>query len=137
MSGNRKALKIVSLIQFVLAAAVMILAALSKIGAAEAVNSEDWGAAARMYLELPCFAVFGFCSIFAAVTGVHGANRPSRLGSHRLLCILGILFGMVAMVVSGAGEGVPLVPALTVVVDLVGAVIDGRVRNELDDRVQS
>lgn len=135
MSGNRKALKIVSIVQFVLAAAVMVLAALSKAAGAQAVSSQDWGDAVHMYLDLPCFAVFGFTSIFAAVTGVHGANRPSRLGSHRLLCILGVVFGIVAIIVSGAGEGLPAVPALTVVVDLVGAVLDGHVRKELDDLV--
>ena len=135
MSSNRKVLKVLSLIQFVLSICVIILAVLSKLGGNEAVEAKDWGEAARLYLDLPAFAVFGILSIAGSVTGIHGANRPSALGSHRLLCILGVVFGIVAMVVAGAGSGVPVVPALDAVCCLVGAIVDGRVRKEIEDRL--
>ena len=135
MSSNRRALKIVSLIQFVLAIAVIILAILAKVGGDQAVQSGEWGETVRLYLDLPAFIVFGALSIGASVTGIHGANRPSALGSHRLLCILGVVFGIVAIVISGAGSGVPVVPALDAVCCLVGAVVDGRVRKEIEDRL--
>ena len=134
MSSNRKALKVLSLIQFVLSICVIILAVLSKIGGGEAVEAKEWGEAARLYLDLPAFAVFGILSIAGSVTGIHGANRPSALGSHRLLCILGVIFGIVAMIVSGAGAGVPVVPCITVVVNAAAAVFDTKVRKELDER---
>lgn len=134
MSSNRKVLKILSLIQFVLSAGVIILAVLSKVGGGEAVEAKDWGEAARLYLDLPAFAVFGFLSIAGSVTGIHGTNRPSALGSHRLLCILGVVFGIVAMVIAGAGAGVPVVPGITVVVDAAAAVFDTKVRKELEAR---
>ena len=134
MSNNRKALKILSLVQFVLSICVIILAVLSKVGGGEAAEANNWGEAARLYLDLPAFAVFGVLSIAGAVTGIHGANRPSALGSHRLLCILGVVFGIVAMIVSGAGAGVPVVPGITVVVDVMAAVFDTKVRKELDER---
>ncbi len=134
MSNNRKALKILSLVQFVLSVCVIVLAVLSKVGGGEAAEAKEWGEAARLYLDLPAFAVFGILSIAGSVTGIHGANRPSALGSHRLLCILGIVFGIVAMIVSGAGAGVPVVPGITVVVDAAAAVFDTKVRKELDER---
>ena len=135
MSSNRKALKIVSLIQFVLAVGVIILAVLAKVGGEQAVQNGEWGETVRLYLDLPAFIVFGALSIGASVTGIHGANRPSRLGSHRLLCILGVVFGIIAMVIAGAGSGVPVVPALDAICCLVGAVFDGRVRKEVEERL--
>ena len=134
MSSNRRALKIVSLIQFMLALCVIVLAILAKVGGEQAAQSGEWGETVRLYLDLPAFIVFGALTVGASVTGIHGANRPSALGSHRLLCILGVVFGVVAMVVSGAGEGVPVVPGITVVVDAAAAVFDTKVRKELDER---
>ena len=134
MSSNRRALKIVSLIQFVLALCVIVLAILAKVGGEQAAQSGEWGETVRLYLDLPAFIVFGALTVGASVTGIHGANRPSALGSHRLLCILGVVFGIVAMIVSGAGAGVPVVPGITVVVDVVAAVFDTKVRKELDER---
>ncbi|WP_321970511.1 hypothetical protein [Paratractidigestivibacter sp.] len=135
MSTNRRVLKIVSLIQFVLAVGVIVLAILAKVGGDQSVESHEWGETVRLYLDLPAFILFGALSIGASITGIHGANRPSRLGSHMLLCILGILFGIVAMVISGAGAGVPVAPALDVVACLVGTIFDARVRKEVERRL--
>ena len=66
--------------------------------------------------------------------GIHGANRPSALGSHRLLCILGAITGVFAIIVAGIGEGLPVFPVLTVIDDIAGAVYDGKIRKELDER---
>ena len=134
MSKNRKVLKILSIIQFVLSLVVIFLAFLSKVGGEQAVQGGDWGNMIRLYLDLGAYAVFGFLSIAAAVTGIHGANRPSALGSHRLLCILGAITGVFAIIVAGIGEGLPAFPVLTVIDDIAGAVYDGKIRKELDER---
>lgn len=134
MSKNRKVLKILSIIQFVLSLVVIFLAFLSKVGGEQAVQGGDWGNMIRLYLDLGAYAVFGFLSIAAAVTGIHGANRPSALGSHRLLCILGAITGVFAIIVAGIGEGLPVFPVLTVIDDIASAVYDGKIRKELDER---
>ena len=64
--------------------------------------------------------------------GIHGANRPSALGSHRLVAILTMLIGIVTCAVSGAGEGIPVLSAIIAVVALIAAVLDTKVRKELD-----
>lgn len=134
MSKNRKVLKILSIIQFVLSLVVIFLAFLSKVGGEQAVQGGDRGNMIRLYLDLGAYAVFGFLSIAAAVTGIHGANRPSALGSHRLLCILGAITGIFAIIVAGIGEGLPVFPVLTVIDDIASAVYDGKIRKELDER---
>lgn len=134
MSTNRKVLKVLSLIQFVLSIAVIVLAIVAKVGEGWAVADGELENAFRLYLDLPAFLVFGACSIAASVTGIHGANRPSALGSHRLFCILGVVFGIAAMVIAGAGAGIPVVPALTALDDLAAAVFDTKVRKELEER---
>lgn len=134
MFKNRKVLKILSIIQFVLSLVVIFLAFLSKAGGEQAVQGGDWGNMIRLYLDLGAYAVFGFLSIAAAVTGIHGANRPSALGSHRLLCILGAITGVFAIIVAGIDEGLPVFPVLTVIDDIAGAVYDGKIRKELDER---
>ena len=134
MSSNRKWLKICSFAQFILAIAAFIIAFIAAQGASELGSDISLGELVLFWLDKILYAVLGFLSLADSVMGIHGANRPSALGSHRLLCILGVVFGIVAMIVSGAGAGVPVVPCITVVVDAAAAVFDTKVRKELDER---
>ncbi len=132
MSQNRKYLKILSLAQFVVGVAVVVLACVSKFGAGVVAGS-DLGETLRLYLDFIAFVVLAFLTIASSVTGIHGANRPSALGSHRLLSLLGAIAGLIACVVS-AGNGLPFVPALALVIDIDAAWLDTKVRKELDER---
>lgn len=71
-------------------------------------------------------------SFITAFMGIHGANRPSALGSHRLLAVLTVLVGIVTCVVSGLGQTIPVLDALVILFGLIAAILDTMVRKELD-----
>lgn len=134
MSSNRKVLKVLSLIQFVLSICVIVLAVIAKVGSGEAVGDGGWYETARLYLSLPLSVVFGLLSIAGSVTGIRGANRPSGLGKHFLFCVLGAVFGIATLAVAGANVGVLVVAGATAAVDVAAAVFDSKVRKELEAR---
>ena len=129
MSENRKALKIVSLIQFV-AAIVVVVVALVATPAADAsgiVADTPWLGKA---LCVAC-ALLGLA---CCAGGIRGANRPSALGSHNVVSILALVAGVgAAAVMAMAGTTVTAAaPAAAAVLALAGLVLDGKVRKELD-----
>ncbi len=132
MSANRKWLKIVSFIQFIVAIAVFALAGIAAAGT----SAPDAGASVAkivlLWLDKVLFAILGFLSVADAVMGIHGANRPSALGSHRLVAVLAMLVGIVSCPVSFDGHGIPVTPVVAVVVALIAAILDTKVRKELD-----
>ena len=65
--------------------------------------------------------------------GIRGANRPSALGSHRVLCVLAVVLGVVAAVFAGS-VAVLAVSAITAVNGRGAAVYDGKVQKELEER---
>lgn len=135
MSSNRKVLKILSLVQFVLSVCVIVLAVVAKVnGSGQTAETGDLIQSARPYLGLPTSIVFGLLSVAGSVTGIRGANRPSALGKHFLICVLGAVLGIVAMVLAGAGLVALLAPGATVAVDAAAAVFDSKVRKEVEAR---
>ena len=129
MSPNRKYLKIASLLQVVVALAALILGIICFAGA----NYAEADAGVLMVsidgiLYLLCAAL----SFITAFMGIHGANRPSALGSHRLLAVLTVLVGIVTSVVSGLGQTIPVLDALVILFGLIAAILDTMVRKELD-----
>ena len=118
MSENRKALKIVSLIQFVVAIAVLVVAIVADM---------PWLG------KVLCF-VGAILGLACCARGIRGANRPSALGSHNVVSILTLVAGIGACAVMAmAGTTVPAVaPAASAILALVGLVLDGKVRKELD-----
>lgn len=131
MSSNRKMLKILSLLQFALSI-VVILAVIAKVGGQAAAGQGQLDAM-RPYLDLPAALALGAVSVAASVMGIRGANRPSALGSHRVLCILAVVLGVVAAVFAGS-TAVLAVSAITAADGLGAAVYDGKVQKELEER---
>ena len=132
MSSNRKWLKICSFAQFILAIAAFIIAFIAAQGASELGSDISLGELVLFWLDKILYAVLGFLSLADSVMGIHGANRPSALGSHRLVAILAAIVGVVACVVSGAGVAIAAMPVLAAVVAVIAAVLDTKVRKELD-----
>ena len=132
MSPNRKYLKVASLLQVVVALAALILGITCFTGANYA--EADAGVLGVLVvstdgiLYLLCAAL----SFITAFMGIHGANRPSALGSHRLLAVLTVLVGIVTCVVSGLGQTIPVLDALVILFGLIAAILDTMVRKELD-----
>ena len=132
MSSNRKWLKICSFAQFILAIAAFIIAFIAAQGMSELGSDISLGELVLFWLDKILYAVLGFLSLADSVMGIHGANRPSALGSHRLVAILAAIVGVVACVVSGAGVAIAAMPVVAAVVAVIAAVLDTKVRKELD-----
>ncbi len=132
MSSNRKWLKICSFAQFILAIAAFIIAFIAAQGMSELGSDISLGELVLFWLDKILYAVLGFLSLADSVMGIHGANRPSALGSHRLVAILAAVVGVVACVVSGAGVAIAAMPVVAAVVAVIAAVLDTKVRKELD-----
>ena len=129
MSENRKALKIVSLIQFVVAIAVLVVAFVA------APASGEGGIVADMPWLGKALCVAGaILGLACCAGGIRGANRPSALGSHNVVSILALVAGIGACAVMAmAGTTVvAAAPAASAILALVGLILDGKVRKELD-----
>ena len=87
----------------------------------------------RPYLDLPAALALGVLSVAASVMGIRGANRPSALGSHRVLCILAVVLGVVAAVFAG-NAAVLAVSAITAADGIGAAAYDGKIQKELEER---
>ncbi len=135
MSSNRRALKVLSLIQFVLAIVVIVLAILAMVGGGQAAEGQGLGEAGP-YLELAASLLLGILTIAGSTMGIRGANRPSALGKHNLVCVLGVVFGIAAVAVSAIDGTVAAAAAggVTTIVDAAAAVFDAKVRKEVEDR---
>lgn len=140
MSTDRKTLKIVSIIQFVLGIVTFIFGAilLAGTGLAEGDPISFVGAefdpVTWAIINGVAFDVLGVLQIICAVLGIHGANRPSALGSHFLFAAIVIIVAVIAGIISSAlGEfSMPTLIVVVAGIALSGAVFDKRVRKELD-----
>lgn len=132
MSKNCKSLKILSFIQVVVALACIFLAIIARSGAALAEEEAGFAGVILMYLDNFLYGACGVLTIITAIMGIHGANRPSRLGSHRLIAIITALFAILTIVVAGLGQGIPSVALLVLILSIAVAILDGMCRAELD-----
>ena len=132
MSSNRKALKIVSFVQVIVAVLSFFMAFIASKGMNIADSIAGLEGVVYVYLINVVYAVAGVCTLISAVTGIHGANRPSALGSHKLFSILSVVTGLIAAAVHGLAGGIAWVVLLAAVAGVVAAVLDGRIRKELD-----
>lgn len=73
-----------------------------------------------------------FLTFICALMGVHGANQPSRLGSHRLIAILIVLLAVGTGAFAGLGREIPVLAAVIGIAALCAAILDGAVRREAD-----
>lgn len=137
MSSNCKTLKILSFIQVIVAVLAFVLAGIA--GAGDAVAGDEAGilGIVLVHVQNILYAVLGVLALASAITGIHGANRPTALGSHKLLSILEVIWGVLTCIVSGMGAGIPWIAALAVILGIAVAVFDGRIRKELDDRLSA
>ncbi|MBY4797690.1 hypothetical protein K6V98_04885 [Collinsella sp. AGMB00827] len=100
MSQNRKLLKIVSLIQFPLGVALIVLGVLVFVGVLSdgsshaSLTASTNGASVQLSLGSGVVTLAaGLLCTMASVLGIRGANRPRSLGSHGLIAILGAISG--------------------------------------------
>lgn len=135
MSQSRKILKLISFAQFVFAIVALVLGAVSLAGAGSAMGQQVTTLGNEMDAALwattmgTLLVLDGALSLVASVLGIRGANRPSKLGSHRLLSALGVIAALAAMVLSGVG-GILVVALILFLLDAEAVVFDARVRKE-------
>lgn len=140
MSNNRKMLKVLSLIQFVVAIIALVLGGITLAGAGSAgdgtvtVLGSEISATLWTVVTGALIAFTGLLSLISSVLGIRGANRPSRLGGHGPISILAALLGLVAMFL-GSNFGSLSTPTVTMVAFALGAFVfalDARVRHEME-----
>lgn len=138
MSSNRKLLKILSLVQVPAAVALVVIAIMTMMGSIEIpVGAQVLGARlddpVARYVIGAGELVTGVLTMVSAVFGIRGANRPSALGSHRIVSAIASLLGL-CLVIVGVSSAISalLLGALALALGVAAFVYDGRVRGELD-----
>ena len=132
MSTNRKALKIVSLLQLLAALGAAALGAIALFGADLAEAEAGVLGVLVVYADGVLYVACAVLTLFCAFMGIHGANQPSRLGSHRLIAVLVVLLSIGTGVFAGLGQEIPVMAVVVGVLALAAAVLDGFVRKEAD-----
>ena len=132
MSTNRKVLKVISLLQVLAALGAAALGAIALIGADLAEAEAGVLGVLVVYADGVLYLLCAVLTFICAVMGIHGANQPSRLGSHRLIAILVLLLAVATCVFAGMGQEIPVMAAIVAVLALAAAVLDGFVRKEAD-----
>lgn len=132
MSTNRKVLKVVSIAQILIAIAAAALGAIALAGAPLA--EDEAGILGVLVVDVDgiLYLACAFLTFICALMGVHGANQPSRLGSHRLIAILIVLLAVGTGAFAGLGREIPVLAAAIGIAVLCAAILDGAVRREAD-----
>lgn len=132
MSSNRKTLKILSLVLFVLAILTLVVGCVDVAGSISATDgSREPGIASGAL-----FIVAAVLYVVSSVQGIRGANRPRSLtGVHFAVSVLGALATLVGEVVVMSGIAVGIVPLLLIVpavISLMAGLTGTRVRKEIE-----
>ncbi len=125
MSENRKFLKILSLAQFVVGIVVLVVACVTKFGS---------GANDGSYLDLIACVALAILTVASSIMGIRGANRPSALGAHAAVSVVGALVGIASCVLVALAGGIVVVPAFGVVFNAEAGWLDVKVRKEVEER---
>ena len=132
MSTNRKVLKVVSIAQILVAIAAAALGAIALAGAPLAEDEAGILGVLVVNIDGILYLACAFLTFICALMGVHGANQPSRLGSHRLIAILIVLLAVGTGAFAGLGREIPVLAAVIGIAALCAAILDGAVRREAD-----
>lgn len=132
MSNNRKMLKVLSLAQIVFAVLCFVMASLVFNGTPRVEGDVDIPTLLMANLDAVLCTVAAFLTVFCAIDGIKGANRPTALGAHLVVAILAAAAGIAACVFSPAIQGLSIVCALDAVLAIAAAVFGKMVRAEID-----
>lgn len=132
MSSNRKALKVLSLVQVIIAIAAAVLGVIILTGAGRA--DEDAGLLGALVVNADgiLYLICAVLTFIVAAMGIRGANRPSSLSGHRALSVLTLVVAVATGVLAGLDREIPVLAALVALAALAAAVLDTKVRKELD-----
>lgn len=132
MSSNRKMLKILSLVQIVFAVLCFVMASLVFNGTPRVEGDADVLTFLTANLDAVLCTIAAFLTAFCAIDGIKGANRPSSLGAHFVIALLILVAGVAACFFAANSMGILVVCALDAALALAAAVLDKKVRAELD-----
>ncbi|MEG0016307.1 MAG: hypothetical protein RRZ85_01180 [Gordonibacter sp.] len=105
MSGSQKALKVVSIITIVFAVFLVLFGALMAAGVAlpgattdtiEADGVSVSVATAAIAFAIP-FIVGGILNLIIGFLGLRGAKNPRKVGPFFVLCIIGLVLGLIGL----------------------------------------
>lgn len=108
MSGSQKTLKIISIILIVWAVVIILFGALMAAGSAvpgmSAESIDMNGTAMDMATAALALGVGiiinGVISLIIALFGLRGAKNPHKVGAFFVLCVIGLVLGLVGIVMS-------------------------------------
>ena len=139
MSQSRKLLKVVSLIQVVLAIVGIVCGGMlvaNGVSSTEEISVFGMTLSGMVYLVGTgiCLIVSGALSLAGAMAGIRGANRPSSLGAHFGQSVSALAFGVVAAVLCTATAlmAQAIASVVLAVLALGAAIFDKRCVKELD-----
>lgn len=108
MSGSQKALKVISIITIVYAVLLILFGALMGAGVALpgatseyiSVQGETVSYAAAALVVAVSFVLGGIINFIIGLLGLRGAKNPRKIGPFYVLCIIGLIFGIISLILS-------------------------------------
>ncbi|AEB06270.1 hypothetical protein Corgl_0143 [Coriobacterium glomerans PW2] len=140
MSLNRKILKLLSFAQIIVSIVAIVFAVISfsrggeSAEAASSVFGMQLAASVWAMVRDASLILLAIVTIAASAAGIRGANRPSSLGSHRPLSLIGLILGLVCCAIAFGLETIPalIIAVLLALYHIASLIVGGRVRRELD-----
>lgn len=109
-TGSQTALKVLSIIGIVVGAIIAVLGIVLAVGAngiaMSQAGSSDAGVAVQGTLGGVVLIVAGAFNVVIGAFGVRGANDPSKIGVFWMLCIIGIVFNAIGLILKATGSGI-------------------------------
>ena len=109
-TGSQTALKVLSIIGIVAGAIIAVLGIMFAVGAngiaMSQAGSSGAGVAVLGTFGGAVLVVCGAIDIVIGAFGVRGANDPSKIGVFWVLCIIGIVFNAIGLILKATGSGI-------------------------------
>ena len=109
-TSSQKALKVLSIIGIVVGAIIAVFGILLTVGAngfaMSQASSSGAGVAVLGTIGGVVLIVAGAFDIVVGAFGVRGANDPSKIGVFWVLCIIGIVFNALGLIMEATSSGV-------------------------------
>ena len=105
-TSSQTALKVLSIIGIVVGAIIAVSGIVLTVGANGFAMSQASSSGAGVAVLGTILIVAGAFNVVVGVFGVRGANDPSKIGVFWVLCIIGIVFNALGLIMEATGSGI-------------------------------